>query len=281
MVLSAVCPKMLAIFDNASQNKFPKVTFPTTTSKEALMAFTEYLYNGVLDLDSRILGQLKTIAQWLEMKDFEQLCDDQLKMASINDDNNSNLELVPVDVKQEVCCSNNAEDLSFDLGVVVEEYNFTINNSTHAKEEPGSNYIQIKVKQEDSEEQNYASGVFHYGTNNDTFLTDFSSHDRNFSFVPTSDVQQNTPSSHLPPFPFSFKQSSTPLPPVSLYQNVHEPVIRPVGYITPTSEQKLITKEMVNMIGSNPHSNLALTDNTIPLKMQELPILTVKKEYNT
>lgn len=264
MVLSAVCPKMLNIFDSVPQNNLPKVTFPTT-SKEALMAFTEYLYNGILDLDAKILEQLKTIAQCLDMNDFERLCDDQLRIASINDVN-SKLGLAPVDVKQEVC--SNTGDLNEDVGSVEE-------HSTNAEE----NKIQIKIEQDDPEEQNYANEAFHFGANNDTFSQDFSSHDRSFSLGPTSDIQQNAPSSCLA-LNFSSKQSSTPLP-TSIYQNVYEPVTRPVGYITPTSEQKLITKEMVNMISTIPHSNLSVNDNNSPLKLQELPVITVKKEYNT
>lgn len=79
MILGAVCPKVLDVFYNTPQHKLPKVTFPSSVSKEGLLAFAEYMYNGVLDLDPDLLFQMKIIAQRLDMKDFEQLCSNQLK----------------------------------------------------------------------------------------------------------------------------------------------------------------------------------------------------------
>lgn len=79
MVLAAVCPKILTELSKTPLDKFQKVTFPSTVSKEALTAFAEYMYSGVLDLDETILAQLKIIAQRLDMKDFEQLCESHLQ----------------------------------------------------------------------------------------------------------------------------------------------------------------------------------------------------------
>ncbi|XP_036357331.1 uncharacterized protein LOC115209549 isoform X2 [Octopus sinensis] len=85
MVLGAVCPKVLPILYNTSSSLFPKVTFPSSVSKEALLAFAEYMYSGVLDLNEDILVQLKTIGERLDMKDFEQLCSNELNKAKTKD----------------------------------------------------------------------------------------------------------------------------------------------------------------------------------------------------
>ena len=83
MILGAVCPKVLDVFYNTPQHKLPKVTFPSSVSEEALLAFAEYMYNGVLDLDPDLLTQMKIIAKQLDMKDFEQLCNNQLKSSVV------------------------------------------------------------------------------------------------------------------------------------------------------------------------------------------------------
>ncbi|GAB1599793.1 uncharacterized protein LOC115209550 [Argonauta hians] len=78
MVLGAVCPKLLTSL-HSSKDPFPKVVFPSTVGKDGLIAFAEYMYSGVLDLNENILIQLKTIAEELEMKDFEELCCKELE----------------------------------------------------------------------------------------------------------------------------------------------------------------------------------------------------------
>lgn len=83
MVLGAVCPKVLSVLYSTPSNVFSKVTFPSSISKEALLAFAEYMYSGVLNLDEDILSQLKIIAQRLDMKDFEQLCSNELQKVRI------------------------------------------------------------------------------------------------------------------------------------------------------------------------------------------------------
>ncbi|XP_014774300.1 uncharacterized protein LOC106872008 isoform X1 [Octopus bimaculoides] len=85
MVLGAVCPKLLPILHHSSKGSFPKVTFPSSVSKEGLLAFAEYMYNGVVDLNEEILVQLKTIGERLSMKDFEQLCCNELNKAKTKD----------------------------------------------------------------------------------------------------------------------------------------------------------------------------------------------------
>ncbi|CAE1280986.1 KLHL1_4_5 [Acanthosepion pharaonis] len=79
LVLSAVCPKLLSVFDmDILSNEFLQVNFPVEVSTDALNAFAEYMYKGILDLDCDILEQLKIIARRLDMKEFEQLCDSHL-----------------------------------------------------------------------------------------------------------------------------------------------------------------------------------------------------------
>ncbi|CAI9720170.1 XP_014782234.1PREDICTED: uncharacterized protein LOC106877741 isoform X4 [Octopus vulgaris] len=76
VVLSAVCPKLLSVFStNIPSRNFLEINFPEEVSTQALNAFAEYMYNGLLDLDPDILHQLKIIAKRLDMKEFEQLCD--------------------------------------------------------------------------------------------------------------------------------------------------------------------------------------------------------------
>ncbi|CAI9720171.1 XP_014782232.1PREDICTED: uncharacterized protein LOC106877741 isoform X2 [Octopus vulgaris] len=79
VVLSAVCPKLLSVFStNIPSRNFLEINFPEEVSTQALNAFAEYMYNGLLDLDPDILHQLKIIAKRLDMKEFEQLCDSRL-----------------------------------------------------------------------------------------------------------------------------------------------------------------------------------------------------------
>ncbi|XP_014782238.1 uncharacterized protein LOC106877744 isoform X2 [Octopus bimaculoides] len=79
VILSAVCPKLLSVFStNISSQKFLQINFPEEVSTQALNAFAEYMYSGYLDLDPDILQQLKIIAKRLEMKEFEELCDNNL-----------------------------------------------------------------------------------------------------------------------------------------------------------------------------------------------------------
>lgn len=74
-----MCPKLLSVFStDILSHKFLQVNFPEEVSTEALNAFAEYMYNGILDLDRDILEQLKIIAKRLDMKEFEQLCDSHL-----------------------------------------------------------------------------------------------------------------------------------------------------------------------------------------------------------
>ncbi|XP_036357332.1 uncharacterized protein LOC115209332 [Octopus sinensis] len=85
MVLGAVCPKLLPVLHHSSKGSFPNVVFPSSVSKEGLLAFAEYMYSGILDLNEEILVQLKTIAEKLEMKDFEDLCCKELNKAKTKD----------------------------------------------------------------------------------------------------------------------------------------------------------------------------------------------------
>lgn len=76
VVLSAICPKLLSVFNtDISSQKFLQVNFPEEVTEEALNAFAEYMYDGILNLNRDILKQLKIIAKRLDMKSFEQLCD--------------------------------------------------------------------------------------------------------------------------------------------------------------------------------------------------------------
>ncbi|XP_014782232.1 uncharacterized protein LOC106877741 isoform X2 [Octopus bimaculoides] len=79
VVLFAVCPKLLSVFStNIHSRNFLVINFPEEVSTQALNAFAEYMYNGLLDLDPGILHQLKIIAKHLDMKEFEQLCNSRL-----------------------------------------------------------------------------------------------------------------------------------------------------------------------------------------------------------
>lgn len=79
LVLSAVCPRLLSVLNaDVLSHEFLQVNFPSEVSVEALSAFAEYMYNGILDLDHNILEQLKIIAKRLDMSEFEQLCNNHL-----------------------------------------------------------------------------------------------------------------------------------------------------------------------------------------------------------
>lgn len=75
IVLLAVCPKLLSMFNSSGQsNRFLQVNFPQAISHEALTAFAEYIYNGVLDLSVHLLSQMRQMALQLGMKELEMLC---------------------------------------------------------------------------------------------------------------------------------------------------------------------------------------------------------------
>ncbi|XP_036357294.1 transcription factor Ken-like isoform X2 [Octopus sinensis] len=78
IVLSAVSPKLFSIFSTHISSEVFEVKFPEV-STETLMAFVEYIYTGLLDLDLNILQQLKVIAKRLDMKDLQNLCDAHLQ----------------------------------------------------------------------------------------------------------------------------------------------------------------------------------------------------------
>ncbi|XP_036357295.1 uncharacterized protein LOC115209898 [Octopus sinensis] len=78
IVLSAVSPKLFSVISTCISSQFYEVKFPEV-STETLMAFTEYMYTGLLDLDLNILQQLKVIAKQLDMKDLQNMCDAHLQ----------------------------------------------------------------------------------------------------------------------------------------------------------------------------------------------------------
>ncbi|CAI9720165.1 transcription factor Ken-like isoform X2 [Octopus vulgaris] len=75
IVLSAVSPKLFSVISTDISSQFYEVKFPEVVSTETLMAFAEYIYTGLLDLDLNILQQLKVIAKQLDMKDLQNMCD--------------------------------------------------------------------------------------------------------------------------------------------------------------------------------------------------------------
>ncbi|XP_029634344.1 uncharacterized protein LOC115209899 [Octopus sinensis] len=77
IVLSAVSPKLFSVISTYISSQFYEVKFPEV-STETLMAFVEYIYTGLLDLDLNILQQLKVIAKQLDMKDLQNMCDAHL-----------------------------------------------------------------------------------------------------------------------------------------------------------------------------------------------------------
>ena len=59
---------------------FARMQFPNTVSEKALLAFAEYMYDGILNKDPDILIQMKIIAQRLDMKVFQKICNNQLQL---------------------------------------------------------------------------------------------------------------------------------------------------------------------------------------------------------
>ena len=74
-----MCPNIVDIFYKTPEHKFPRLIFTNSVSEEALLAFADYIYNGVLNLDPDLLSQMKLIAMPLEMKALEQLCINHLR----------------------------------------------------------------------------------------------------------------------------------------------------------------------------------------------------------
>ncbi|CAI9720168.1 transcription factor Ken-like isoform X2 [Octopus vulgaris] len=114
IVLSAVSPKLFSVISTCISSQFYEVKFPEV-STETLMAFTEYMYTGLLDLDLNILQQLKVIAKQLDMKDLQNMCDAHLQsgahqqlaltVAAFDDTRQmpSDVSAVPTeDIKQEI-----------------------------------------------------------------------------------------------------------------------------------------------------------------------------------
>ena len=64
--------------DQVPVSSFLKVKFSQGVNKAGLNAFADYMYNGILSLDSSLLFQLITIAQQLDIKELELLCKNQL-----------------------------------------------------------------------------------------------------------------------------------------------------------------------------------------------------------
>ena len=58
---------------------FARIQLPNSVSEKALLAFAEYMYDGILNKEPDILIQMKTIAQHLDMKMFEKVCNNQLQ----------------------------------------------------------------------------------------------------------------------------------------------------------------------------------------------------------
>ncbi|XP_052822545.1 zinc finger and BTB domain-containing protein 11 [Octopus bimaculoides] len=121
IVLSAVSPKLLLLISTHISTQFYEVKFPEV-STETLMAFVEYMYTGLLDLDLNILQQLKVIAKQLDMKDLQNICDVHLlrgarqqlssTVTAFDDPRQmpSDVSAVPTeDIKQEISQNESAE----------------------------------------------------------------------------------------------------------------------------------------------------------------------------
>lgn len=77
VVLLAISPKLLSQA-NIKANCFIRVNLPEEVSQSALVAFSEYMYHGVLTLDPILLQQLRIIALQLGIRELELLCDTHL-----------------------------------------------------------------------------------------------------------------------------------------------------------------------------------------------------------
>ncbi|CAI9720163.1 transcription factor Ken-like isoform X2 [Octopus vulgaris] len=126
IVLSAVSPKLFSVISTYISSQFFEVKFPEV-STETLMAFVEYMYTGLLDLDLNILQQLKVIAKQLDMKDLQNMCDVHLlrgarqqiaSTVTAFDDTRqmpSNISAVPTeDIKQQEVSQNELAELKED-----------------------------------------------------------------------------------------------------------------------------------------------------------------------
>ena len=84
VILLAISPTLLSQAD-IKANCFIRVNLPEEVSKAALVAFSEYMYHGVLTLDPVLLQQLRIIALQLGIRELELLCDTHLLYCDLQD----------------------------------------------------------------------------------------------------------------------------------------------------------------------------------------------------
>ena len=77
LVLLAISPTLLSSSE-VRNNCFLRVNFPANISENAMRAFAEYMYNGVLDLDPLTLTQLQQISYQLGIVELRMLCETHL-----------------------------------------------------------------------------------------------------------------------------------------------------------------------------------------------------------
>lgn len=73
VVLMAISPTLLSSSE-VRNNCFLRVNFPANISENAMRAFAEYMYNGLLDLDPLTLTQLQQISYQLGIEELRMLC---------------------------------------------------------------------------------------------------------------------------------------------------------------------------------------------------------------
>lgn len=73
----AISPTLLSSSE-VRNNCFLRVNFPANISENAMRAFAEYMYNGLLDLDPLTLTQLQQISYQLGIEELRMLCETHL-----------------------------------------------------------------------------------------------------------------------------------------------------------------------------------------------------------
>ncbi|XP_014774298.1 uncharacterized protein LOC106872006 isoform X2 [Octopus bimaculoides] len=319
IVFGAVCPKVLPVFYNAFHSDLPAVTFPSTVSEEALLAFCEYMYDGVLELDKNILSQLKIIAQCLDMQGFDQLCNNQLKIAensvtvptdmleSILTEPCSSSGLISDVTNTQITCQDNFTPVSQVIPITLYNRNLEENSNvlsskfpTEIKRKVVKQEISDTSNEQDDINSNHEDDLFNkpqikvelIGPDDHRYgYQDFLSTQQG-SDISDADLTQSSLLSHntsLDNFEHnsdiqqteqSLLSSSSLSPHFSLHSESH-----PVGYITPTSIRRLVScdkfQHLKNSENSKPYPVSLFSANYEPISLSSsnLQLVNVKKKH--
>ncbi|GAB1599697.1 uncharacterized protein LOC115209547 [Argonauta hians] len=313
IIFGAVCPKVLPVFYSTINSDLPSITFPSTVSEEALLAFCEYIYDGVLELDKNILSQLKIIARCLDMQDFDKLCNNQLKLAensaTISADTVESSLTEPCsssglisDINTQIPCQDNFSQSIPSKLITLYNRNFEGNSSLLSKKfqrQLKRKPVKLEICNTNQNDQNNSEDTrnqpeikveligpddYLYGYQNLTSThqgLDLSDSDLTESNLIShnASVDKFQHNSDLQPTEQSLLSSSLSSSHFSVHSKSH-----PVGYLTPTSIRRLVSCEEFqhpkSSENSKPYPISLFPANDEPLSSSNLQLAYLKKKHN-